>query len=496
MSGGTGVFVFGRFRLDTRRRVLLRDDSVVPLTPKAFDVLRVLVAAHGRVVEKGEILEAVWPDTTVEDGNLTVNVSIVRRALGESRTEHPFIVTIPGRGYQFVSEVRALTTEMESSSPAAVEVQAPRTTAVTKVPPPVPVDPWWKRITGSWRTLVPGLTLIAAMALPVGWLNTGGRGSAPVIEDLEARALYLRGRLLLSRRTEESLTMGQRYFERAVERAPDYARAYAGLADALSMQAYFGVVSPLQAHEPARAAARRALELDPTSAEAHTSLAYILHRFEWNFAAAEQSFKRAIELEPTYALAYHWYAALLDSVGRRSDAIAYARRAEILDPLTPVISVNLNGMLRPDSAGDFFERGMRPMEMDPGLWLSHWSAAGVYRSRGQLALALEEYRRAAELAGRGTYVLTRLGVVYANAGRIADAVSVLRELEALGRQRYVSPYARVPILAALGQHDQAFTWLGRAFDERSSQLPFIAINLAELRPDTRFTTYLTRVGLR
>ena len=380
------LYQFDRFRLDTRRRLLQRDGEVVPLTPKAFDVLTVLVASHGRVVEKSEIFEAVWPRTAVEDGNLTVNVSLIRRALGESRTEHPFIATVPGRGYQFVCEVRVASVDGGRSAEDDARAAPPRPLPIQPVAGPQPPRVRWlpdRRTALGFAALL----AIALLAASGGLRSIESSGAA---EDPEARALYLRGRFLLSRRTEASLEMGRRYFERAIERAPEYASAYAGLADAHSMQAYFGVVPPGIAHTSARDAARRALELDADSAEAHTSMAYIFHRFEWNWPEAEKNFRKAIALDPAYALAHHWYAALLDSSGRSKEAIAEARRAEMLDPLSPVISANLLEMQRLDGSGDFFERGHRLIEMDPDFWHSHWSIGRVYHSRGQHSLALEE----------------------------------------------------------------------------------------------------------
>src|SRR5262245_6281469 len=477
MTGeGSGLYEFDRFRLDTRRRLLQRDGEVVPLTPKAFDVLSVLVASPGHIVEKSEILEAVWPRTAVEDGNLTVNVSLIRRALGESRTEHNFIATVPGRGYQFVCDVRVIARDTESP-PEPIDGRLtvlPQQIVISNVTAQVrPRVAWWQ----THRRFVFAAALLVSLALAAGRIVFSSFESPEAVEDPEARALYLRGRFLLSRPTEASLEMGQRYFERAIERAPEYASAYAGLADAHSMQAYFGVVPPSVAHEQARTAALKALSLDSDSAEAHTSMAYILHRFEWNWQEAERNFRRAIALDPAYALAHHWFGAFLDARGRRDEAIAEARRAEMLDPLSPVISANLLSMLQPDGSSDFFDRGNRLIEMDPDFWLSHWSIGKVYHSRGQHALAIEEYERAAELAGRGTYVLTRLGVAYASAGRSTEALNILREFNTLGKRRYVSPFVRVPILAALGERDEAFAWLGRAFEERSTQLAFIGLEL-------------------
>ena len=317
---------------------------------------------------------------------------------------------------------------------------------------------------------------------------------APV--DAETRALYLRGRFFLNKRTEYGLAKGGQYFEEAIRRAPDYASAYSGLADAHSMRAYFGMVSSRDGHARAKWAALRALTLDPQSAEAHTSMAYIEHRFEWNWSAAERSFRRAISLNPDYALAHHWYASFLDSMGRWDEAIAQARRAEVLDPVAPVIGANLNGMLNAERPGDLLERQDRILEMDPGIWLAHWSFGRVLESRNQFAQAIEEFERAADLAGRSPYLLSRLGVAYATAGRRADARRVLSEIDGLVSRQYVSAFFRAPILAALGDRDAAFMWLERAYDERSSQLPFLKVSRLPLQSDPRFNDLVTRVGLK
>ena len=134
--------------------------------------------------------------------------------------------------------------------------------------------------------------------------------------------------------------------------------------------------------------------------------------------------------------------------------------------------------------------------MDPSCWLAHWSFAESLRRQGRPAQAIEEYERAAELAGRSPFLLSRLGSAYALAGRMTEARAVLREIDQLDVEHYVSPFARVPVLAALGEHDAAFAWLERAFDERSSQLPFLAVSLSSLQSDPRYSTLSKRVGLR
>ena len=348
------LFEFGPFQIDTRRRLLSRGGQTVVITPKAFDILSLLVSNHGRIVEKTTILETVWPQTTVEEGNLTVNISMLRRVLGETRKEHTYIVTIPGRGYKFVADVQMPAEHAARPVVAGADIGLPVADVVDAGSP----SPWasgtllrLSNAASRGRRLLVGSALVLGFALPLlmqAQIPSDGRSA----ENAEARALYLRGRFFLSKRTEEGLLKGQRYFEQAIDRAPGYATAYAGLADTHSMLAYFGVVPTGQGHAKAKSAALKALSLDPQSPEAHTSLAYIQHRFEWNWSAAERSFQRAISLDPGYPLARHWYASYLNAMGRRDEAITQGRRAELLDPLMPVIGVNLDTMLHLEKPGD------------------------------------------------------------------------------------------------------------------------------------------------
>ena len=307
---------------------------------------------------------------------------MLRRVLGETRKAHTYIVTVPGRGYKFVADVRMV------AEPEARPVEAGADIGIPVAHDGGSPRPWASgtllRLNNAasrrGRRLLVASALVLGFALPLlmqAQIVSDGRSA----ENDEARALYLRGRFFLSKRTKEGLLKGQQYFEQAIDRAPGYATAYAGLADTHSMLAYFGVVPTQQGHARAKSAALKALSLNPQSAEAHTSLAYIQHRFEWNWSAAERSFQRAISLDPGYPLARHWYASYLNAMGRRNEAITQGRRAEFLDPLMPVIGVNLDTILHLEKPGDAIERGSRILEMDPSCWLAHWSFAN--RSAGK-----------------------------------------------------------------------------------------------------------------
>lgn len=495
MPEPSATYQFGQFQIDLRRRVLLRDGQHVPMTPKALDMLALLVENRGRIVLKDEMLAALWPDTVVEEGNLTVNISLVRRVLGESPHDHRYIVTVPGRGYRFVAEVRPCASQLapvnatsDSTSPELTSRRYGRANLDR-----------WLRVMPVRRQTLAVLAITASFALAIPRVTTRTESEIPnVPEYADARTHYLRGRYLLDRRTPEGLRRGLALFQRVVRLTPDYAPAHVGIADAYNMLGYFGVLPPREAFALGKAAALKALSLDNKLAEAYTALAYVQHRFDWDWPGAERGFRRAIALNPNYAAARHWYAAYLASMGRVDEAIEESKRAEQLDPLSLTIAANLGSMLH-SARGPVYglEQSRRVLEIDPTFWVAHSGFARAHMAANQYDQAITEYEKAADLSHRSTTVLADLGVAYAVAGRSSDARAVLAELDALSAARYVSPFDRASIHAALSENDLAFAWLERAYADRSSQLAFLktATTLANVRSDPRFAVLVKRVGL-
>jgi DNA-binding winged helix-turn-helix (wHTH) protein/Tfp pilus assembly protein PilF len=489
---------FESFELDREHRSLRLHGTPVAVTPKAFDVLALLVERHGQLVSKEEMLKTLWPDSYVEEGNLSVHISLLRKRLGDNAEVHRFILTVPGRGYQFVAPV----TQVTNVPPAAGPETAPAAAEVARRPEIV-----WRRDESArraWRWWAPtAACVLAALA----WTfadrvfsrpaSTVATVAKPEISP-EAQRLYQRGRYLLGKRTAQALRRGITHFESALERDRQFASAHSGLADAYSMLGYFGFAAPRDVLPRAQAAAAQALALDPHSAAAHTSRAYILHRYEWRFGDAERSFVRAIELQPDYALARHWYGSFLESMNRYDEAIVQSAKAEELEPISPVISANLAGIL--DSA----QHGSRAaaqwdktLELDQAFWPVHQAMAEFYADRDMQQQALEALRRSVELSGESPKQIAVLARFHASSGRMADARRLLTRLEARAATEWISPADIASIHAALGERDRAFVWLERAIESRDPMVAYLAESRMwrTLRRDARFDALLQRVGL-
>jgi TolB-like protein/DNA-binding winged helix-turn-helix (wHTH) protein/Flp pilus assembly protein TadD len=311
---------------------------------------------------------------------------------------------------------------------------------------------------------------------------------------------YLQGRYLYwNKRTEENLGKAIGYFQSAIREDPNYAPAYVGLADCYNAlgTVQFGVLPPMEARRRAEEAAVKALELDGRLAEAHSALGYVKH-FNWNWAAAEQEFKRAIELNPNYANAHNFYAGYLMSRGRAEEAIAASNRARELDPLSLAISAQRGFLLenarRYDEA---IEQLRRVIAVDPNHYQAYWILGHTHAAHGQFDEAVAASEKAVALSGRGPGALGILGLVYGLAGRKGEATKVLNELLELNESRYVTPAAIVNIYIGLGDKDQAFVWLEKAYQERSNYIAYLKVFpiVDPLRSDPRFADLVRRVGL-
>ncbi|MDP2886254.1 MAG: protein kinase [Ignavibacteria bacterium] len=312
-----------------------------------------------------------------------------------------------------------------------------------------------------------------------------------------AYEVFLRGRYYSDRRTEESLRKSIEYFERAIEIDSNYALAYAGVADSYNLLARYGYVFPKEGYLKAKAAARRALELDNTLAEAYTSQAFLNWYYEFDPQAAENNFKRAIELNPSYETAHHWYALCLSSLGRHDEAIREITRARELDPLSLIINTNV--AYAHYFAGEYdkaVEQFCRTIEMDSTFGLAHLRLGLTYEELGNLNEGIVELQKAMQFAEGTTEAITGLGHAYAVAGREKDARKILRGLITMRGKRYVSPYGIAVVYAGLSEKDEAFQWLEKAAGEHDSWLAWIMIDprLAPIRSETRFKTLIKKIG--
>ena len=315
-------------------------------------------------------------------------------------------------------------------------------------------------------------------------------------DNTEAYRLYLKGRFCLSKTTKEALNNAIKHFRQAIDIDPDYALAYAGLADA-----YYALSSNhLPANEAmpkARGAAEQALRLDDTLSEAHASLGLVKAFYEWDWAGAEGEYRRAIELNPGYASAHHWYGWYLALMGRLNEAIAEVKQASELDPLSLEINSDLGLSFffarQYERAIEQFEKAL---EMDPNSIWTRFFMGWAREQKGDYEEAIEDYKKAAKLDD-SPLIMAALGHTYVMAGRRDEALNVLEEMKQLAASRHVSSYHFAIIQAALGEKDEAFERLEKSYDAREEALVWLKVDprLDTMRTDPRFIDLQRRVGL-
>jgi serine/threonine-protein kinase len=312
-------------------------------------------------------------------------------------------------------------------------------------------------------------------------------------DNAEAYQLFLKGRFYWNKRTEDGLNKGIPFFNEAIEKDPSYALAYAGLADCYALLYEYSAAPSKDIYPKAKAAALRALAIDDSLAEAHTSLA-AAYEYEWNWAEAQKQYEKAIELNSNYETAHHWYSAYLISRGRFNEAIGEAERARDLDPLSLIINTAvgraLNSARRHDEA---IEQLRKTLDMDPNFAEARFQLALAYEGKRAYDEAIREFEKFIELSGDKSMKVW-IGRVYAESGRKNQALKILAENE---QGSNPSPYAIATLYAALGEKDRAFEQLEKVYDQRSYYVVFLNPDTAldSLRVDPRFTDLLRRIGL-
>jgi tetratricopeptide (TPR) repeat protein len=321
--------------------------------------------------------------------------------------------------------------------------------------------------------------------------------------DPEAYQLYLKGRYYWNKGTLESLKKGIEYFEQAIEKDPANAQAYAGLADCYTnLGAGVGYLPPNETLPKAKAAARRALEIDDTLAEAHTALGWVRWANDWDWSGAERELRRGIELNPNSAITHERYGGYLMSMGRFTEGLVESRRAEELDPLSPQVVGDLGyGYLGAGRLDDAINQFNKAIELDPkAAWL-HPGLASAYALKGMYAGAIATYEKMGAqgyaVSADNQLVAAVLGWVYALAGRRDEALRILEQLKQLSSRTYVDYYCVPLIYAGLGNADDAFHYLDRSYEERSGTMVFIKVDAfwGNLRSDPRYRDLLRRMGL-
>jgi TolB-like protein/Flp pilus assembly protein TadD len=570
------IYEFNGFRLIPSERLLLRNGGTVPLTHKVFDILLLLVRNRGQLMEKHEMLHAVWPEQFVEEHNLTVSMSALRKALGETHDKHEYIETVPKHGYRFIASVREVSGhQVETRSPVAgihslavlpfVNVETDRSaeylcdgitesiiTSLSRLSPlrvmaystvfrykGINVDPQDVGRGLGVRSVVIGrvLRLDGKLAISTelvdvttGWQLWGAHYdrelpdlltvqheiAREISENLrlrltgeqkrllakrytdstEAYHLYLQGRYNWNKRTPSGTQKAVEYFEQAIRHDPHYALAYAGLADSYNLMAGNSGLPPRETFPKAKAAALKALEIDNTLAEAHTSLALVRYLFDWDWCAAEQGFQRAIELNPNYATAHHWYGEFLALSQRFDEGFEELVQAQTLDPLSLPINADI---------GEYYfftrqyERAVEQLksalELEPNFVRALALLGWTFEQMERFDEAIAKFEQATALSGSRTLIVAGLGHAHAVSGNRAEALSILESLKEQQSRLYVSPYELAVIHAALEDIEAAFAYLEAACDDHSVWLSWLEVDprLDTLRTDTRFEKLRAKV---
>lgn len=593
MASGKNFNEFGHFRLDLDQRVLSRAGRPVSLTPKALDILLVLMRNAGQIVEKEALMKEVWTETYVDESNLTQNIFTLRRVLGESSGEPRYIETVPRRGYRFAAEMKIVRDGIEAmagggQAPAAATRESRADGAGEEAGTSLAVlpfvnaseDPNAEYLSdGIAETIINSLSqlsqlrvmsrsavfrykgkeadvqaigqqlgvrailvgrllsvdnklIISAELVDVanGWQLWGekynrqfsdifevqdeiarniseslrirltGEDEKRLVkhytENSEAYQLYLKGRYYWAKYSRDGLDKSIECFREAIDLDPTYALAYAGTADAYFRLAT-NYVPPREALPKAKAAAAIALEIDDMLPEAHASLGMAKMRYDLDWEGAEIALKRAIELKPKYATAHQWYGVYLYSTGRFDEALAEMSLALELDPLSLQLHVTLGTTLWKMRDYDrALQKVQEALVMDPNYQSAYLALGVVLEQKGELSQAIIEFERANQL-GETSMALGFLGRVYAVSGKSNEARAVIDELKKQATVHYVSSYSIALIYAGLGENDQAFQLLEKAYDDRDEFLTWLRTDprLDSLRSDPRLSEMMRRIGL-
>ncbi len=329
--------------------------------------------------------------------------------------------------------------------------------------------------------------------------GVSARGSGRPTENLAAYNLYLQGRYHLNQRTEEGLRKALEFFDKAIVEDAQYANAYSGLADTYSLLGHYGVLAPADVWTKTASNAAWAVLQDEHSAEAHTSLAHVKSTQDWDWLGAEREFQRAVALDPRYPTAHHWFAvSCLAPMGRLDEARDEMSLAQELDPISSIIARDLARVhyFRQDFDAAL-DQCDHAIELNPHFSPAYWILGLVQEQRAEFDESIAAFQRAIQISPRSPIMQAALGRTFALSGKRQDALSILEELHRLGEKRYVSPFELASLHFALGQSDEGFEWLSKAFQDRCFELISLRVDprWQSLKNNPRFQQLFSRLGL-
>ncbi len=647
------IYEFGRFRLDREAHLLVSDEKIVALEPKAVEVLLILVEKRGELVPRQDLMSAVWPDTFVEESNLSSNISVLRKQLGATPDGGDYIQTLPKRGYRFAAAVKEVRDEPVLRASQDITSHAP--TAGEAVPDPLSEPAGLSEANGPEAATAPrvkkpavrlGFVMTAAVAIlaltltllyltgrrwgaagsgaeghigaiavlplenlsgdpaqeyfadgmtealtaelaqigalrviarasvmqykgtkqPLAqiakrlnveavvsgsvlrsgnrvritaaliraasgqqlWVKTYERNLGDVLDlesevartiagevqakvtprehirlarnrsvNADAYDAYLKGRYYYNRFTVDGFSKSIEYFEQAIQLEPEYAAAYAGLADALASLEQTGAAQPEDVHPKALEAASRALAIDDSLPEAHAAMASVRAN-DWERSAAETEVKRAIELNPGFPLAHLYYSNMLRHLGRREESIAEARRALELDPLSPLTNEELaDAQLSARQYEGAIEQYKKTLDLYPNQAAPRDSLGWAYIYEGKYDQGVEEIRQSIALYGEDPSLSPEIAYIYGITGRKGEAQKILNRLLSASKKVPIAAHHFALIYAGMGEKDQAFAWLEKAYEQHSPMMAWLGVDqrFDSLRGEPMFQDLLRRVGL-
>jgi DNA-binding winged helix-turn-helix (wHTH) protein/tetratricopeptide (TPR) repeat protein len=468
------AFQFGPFRLDPDDKTLRVGGRPVPLTPKAFDTLLALVAHSGRLVTKDDLMQQVWPGTFVEEATLAQNISVLRKALGDSSEGIRYIETVPKRGYRFIATVESVTLTDTGLGIGTANIDLA----------PLPHAP--SRVSWLW-----GVAAALAVVVVAGWLysqlDPSATDEAPLTRggthNPQARELFLRANFFWRQRTADQAARALALYEQAITLDPGFAMAHVEMS-----RCYLSLTSasPRDSYVKAAAAARKALAIDAGLADAHFALGTAaLHLFDW--PTAERAFVRAQSLDASVR-----NADFMVLSGKFENAIAATRQGIEVDPVNFLshhgLGINLYYARRYDEAINSFQRAL---DLDPRHVWSRIRMSQAYALQGKYDPAIDALKETGG-AGQGP-----LGQAYALAGRRKEAEALLEIMLAGARAGVYEQALDIALVySALGNKDAAFQWLNAAYEHRIYQLIYLKVDprLDPLRADPRFAALVRQIG--
>jgi len=476
---------FDGYELDVRAGELRKHGLRLRLRGQPLQLLEMLLERAGQVVTRHELQSRIWPAKTFVDFDHGLHNAIarIREVLGDSAETPRYIETLPRRGYRFIG---------------ALDEEPGRQTVLSREQNSLWANTFEERFAVILK-LQSEITRAIAREVDVRLRPPNlTRPTRSRSLNAEAHECYYKGRYCWNKRTEDSLQQALEYFQQTVQHDSTYADGYLGLADTLNILGYYNVMPPREAFPKAKAAAIRALQLDDSLGEAHATLGVVKRDFQWDWQGAEDEFQRAIELNSGYAESHHWYATLLNMLGRPEQALNAMLAALELDPISLAINTDLG---RTFYFARQYDRAIKQfkktMEFDRTFGITYLWLGRVLEQQGFLDEAISHLEKGTSIIGGSAYARAQLAYGYARAGRKNDALEILQQLRELSQRRYVSPYDIAMIHLGLGDHDEAFAALNQAAAERCHWLGYLRVEpqLDALRADARFADLLSRLGI-